>query len=148
MPKLDQKQQQQVASAPESGTYGPMPEGIYTVQLKNVAVTSPNGGGDPYWATEWVVQAAVDGDTAYKGRRLFENISTGEKSAWKMRQFFDAMGYTYDSDTDEMIGEVCQAVVVQRPIEQGKRQGQVGNEIDRWLPIPEDGWQTDAGTGF
>lgn len=148
MPKLDAGQQQQVQSAPESGTYGPMPEGIYTIQLKAVKATRPDGGGEAYWATEWTVEADAAGDVAFKGRRLFENISTGEKSAWKMRQFFDAMGYTYDSDTDEMIGDHCQAVVVQREIERGKRQGQTGNEIDRWLPLPDDGaWESQAGTG-
>jgi len=142
VPKLNAAIQQQVANAPESGAFGPAPEGIYTVKLRQVEV---RGDDNPYWSTEWEIVADAAGDQTYAKRRLFENISLGEKSAWKMRQFFDAMGYTYDSDTDEMIGDVCQAVVVQREIEQGKRKGQIGNEIERWMPLPEDGMQVQGG---
>lgn len=49
--------------------------------------------------------------------------------AGRLKGFFEAFGFTLDSDTEEMYGEKCAIQVIQEPIGQGPRQGEMRNSI-------------------
>lgn len=137
MPKLDSKTAKAVAEQ-ESTTFEALPEGVYTVQLKEVEVRDTKAGDSQYWVWKLEVQ-----DEGYAGRLLWLNTSLKETAQWKLKEVFDAFGYTTDSDTDEMIGDRIKVAVSQRLIEQGSRKGSMGNNIDRCLPADADGDEDD-----
>lgn len=134
MPKLPKARAEAVSNS-ESSSFEPLPESIYTVKLNNVTVKEGDKG--PYWSWELEV---VEGE--FKTRRQWVNTSLSEAADWKLKEVFDAFGYTADSDTDEMVGERCKIAVTQRVIEKGARAGETGNNVDRCIPISDD--DTDA----
>lgn len=136
MPKLGAKEQQQAADAPEGGGGGPMPEGPVLVQLIEVKVKDEK---DRNGFDLWNVEVHVVEPEQYKGRKLFDQISMGETSAWKVRSFFDGFGYTLDTDTAEMIREDAKAVVytVHEIAQGGKYKGKPMNKIERYADDEE-----------
>ena len=50
--------------------------------------------------------------------------------------WFDAHGFTVDSDTEEMIGSYAMITVVQETIQRGSRAGQVGNRVTFVEEVP------------
>lgn len=62
----------------------------------------------------------------------FVRISNGQ-----VKSFFENMGYSADSDTDEMIGEPALLDVAIRTIQSGSRQGEQVNDVRGIKPIPE-----------
>ena len=57
-----------------------------------------------------------------------------------LKAFFDAMGYTEDTDTDEMVDDGAKALITisQRTAKQGARKGDRFNFVGGLEPIPED----------
>lgn len=76
----------------------------------------------------------------FRGRRLWTRLSWSPKAAWKIREFWDAVGYDYDSDFDEAVEQREQAIleVEQAIIPYGKRKGEVGNNVLRVLEATAD----------
>lgn len=128
MPKLDKKTAAAVAEQ-ESQSFEPIPDGIYTAKLLSVEARESRAG-NPMWTWELEID---EGD--HKGRRQWVNTSLSENAQWKMKEVFDAFGYTTDSDTDEMVGDRIKIAVSTRVIESGSRAGQKGNNVDRCLPL-------------
>jgi hypothetical protein len=144
MPKLSKAKQKTVAKAESTG-FQPLPEGKYIGALKAV-VTEKNGeplSGDagPYWQWEFDHITDLQEEDTFPGRQ-FVITSLSDESDWKMKEVFDAFGYALDSDTDEMVGEKVILVVSQRVIEKGKRKGEMGNNVDRVMPL-ESGGEAD-----
>lgn len=52
-------------------------------------------------------------------------VSLSPAAAWRMRMVFDAAGYTYDSELEELIGEGVILEIEQAPQEQGQRKGEM-----------------------
>lgn len=133
MPKLPKKKAQSVAQQ-EGSDFEALPEGTYVGQLVSVKVSDkPGPSGAHYWTWEFDVVEPEE----HKNRKLFVNTSLSDEAEWKMKEMFDAFGYSTDSDTDEMVGEQIKLAVSQRVIEQGSRKGQIGNNVDRCMPMGE-----------
>lgn len=135
MPKLPKKTQEAAEEAEGSGGFAPLPEDKYLCVLDEVQ-TDGSGPKGPYWTWVWKVHPD---NGSHDGRMLWDVISLSESAAWKVKQVFDALGFSLDSDTDEMIGELALLAVSQRVIEKGKRQGEIGNQVDLYLPADGGG---------
>lgn len=148
MPKLSKAKQKSVGKA-ESGGFQALPDGMYVGTLK--AVVTERGGkplegaAGPYWQWEFDKIRSLDDETETFPGRQFVITSLSDESDWKMKEVFEAFGYSLDSDTDEMIGEDVILVVSQRVIEKGKRKGQKGNNVDQVLNLAE--YLEEAGDG-
>lgn len=139
MPKLPKNKAKSVAEN-EGSSFKPLEEGIYIGTLKDVSVEE--GKSDPYWGFEFEGITGFSGDDVELGKtypgRQWVNVSLGETSEWKMKEVFDAFGYATDSDTDEMVGERVKLLVSQRIAEQGKRKGELVNNVDRVTAFSEE----------
>lgn len=58
-------------------------------------------------------------------------------AAGQMKAFFENMGFTPDSDTDEMIGEPAMLDIGIRTIQSGARMGEKVNDVRGVSPIPD-----------
>lgn len=133
MAKLDKKTAKKVDEQ-ESSSFDALPAGPYVCKLANVKVSpEPGPSGAHYWTWEFTVAV---GD--FKNRKLWVNTSLSEKALFKMKEVFDAFGYTTDSDTDEMVGEVVKLIVSQRIQEKGSRKGELTNDVERVLAYDGD----------
>jgi hypothetical protein len=135
MPKLNKKQQQTVDKA-EGGTFEPLPAGRYVATLQKVEV-KPGNVADQW---SWEFGNIVDTEGQKRPGRQWVNTSLSEKAAWKMKEVFEALGYSLDSDTDEMIGEKAVLHLKVEIAERGARQGEKVNRVDRVAPYDEDEW--------
>lgn len=132
MPKLNPKQQK-VVDAAESGGFL-KPTGRYLGTL--VKVEEKPGRVAPQWS--WRFESLVLEDQGPTGGALFVNTSLSDKAAWKMKEVFEALGYSSDSDTDEMIGEKAVLIVIQEKQTEGQNAGQMVNRVTKVEPYLED----------
>lgn len=148
MPKLP-KNIQDAAENAEDRDFTAIPAGLYRLRVKEVDVSKKTASGDPKWVFVFEVLAGPNDltDEKYKGRQLWEHCALTENAAWKLKQIFAALGFTLDSDADELVGEVCQAVVSQGEITAGTRKGQMGNNQDQYLEDTGDGELVGAAAG-
>jgi hypothetical protein len=159
MPKLASKEVKKVndAEVPESG-FTAWPNGKYIATLAEVE-TRFSQAGNEMWNVVFEDCTDLDGEEMpgkqftnlvlpgddkkipedYKMSPSAEKRKLSREEAWKSRneflrgkikEFFLAFGYSPDSDTDEMIGERCVIKVSQTTIQQGKRKGETGNQVD------------------
>lgn len=160
MPKLDSKTAAAVESseAVHGGDFEPLLPGRYLARLSNVEVRDQkNKHGALQWNAEFEEIHSLETGERQIGRQWlnltlpssakppasyangpekwekYQNLLRGRLAA-----FFEAFGYTSDSDTDEMLGEWAVIKVSQRTIETGPKQGQITNQVDDVLPVPED----------
>lgn len=139
MPKLPAASQAAAATAKawEPGTREAWPDGrylVYAADLEQKTPTGPDSSGVPYWNVSF---KSPDKYEQPRGR-VFEKISTGESSAGKQRAFFEAFGYTVDSDTSEFVGkadELCWVYVGSKP--HYKDPNKTENEVLGWSPVLE-----------
>jgi hypothetical protein len=128
----------EAADAAESSSYEALPPGPYICSLRGV-VTDREGKAGPYWV--WEFEVAEGEENA--GRRFWMNTSLSEKAVWKLKEVFDAFGYTTDSDTDELVGEKVKLIVSTEVQSQGANAGSLRNNVERVLAYDGD---DDAGT--
>ncbi len=130
MPKLNQKQAKAVSDA--EGSFEPIEDGVYHVRLREVeAVTAKSG--NPMWRVEFEVV-----EEPYVNRRLWTNLVQVDAALFKTNEFFAAFGASPGTDTDELCGQICRAVVSQRTIQEGARKGEVSNQIERLSPADDE----------
>jgi hypothetical protein len=170
MPKLAAKVKKKVEKAKAvSGEFEPMKPGKYIATLNEVEAKKSNAG-NAMWAVTFSDIESLDGE-AQPGR-LFTNLmmpidempedykpKSSKKSpeeAWetyqdlvngRIKSFFEAFGFTVDSDTDEMIGEKCVVQVGVRTINSGVKKGQQGNEVNAILPLDSVDYEGGGGDG-
>lgn len=151
MPKLAARDRKIVETAEPSG-FQPLPPGKYIATLSKVeAKTSSNG--NPTWSAEFTDIHDLDGNR--KPGRLWLNLNLpvekmpdnytprnsakSREESWeifqnisasRLKEFFEAFGYTVDSDTDEMIGERAVLIVGIGTIQRGPRTGQETNQVN------------------
>lgn len=158
MPKLAAKVRKQVEKAEAvSGGFEPLTPGKYVAELSDVEARTSNAGA-PMWVAEFTEIHDLDGERQ-PGRQWYNLMlpqdkmpedyqpKSGKKSpeeAWeayqnlskgRLKAFFEAFGYTVDSDTDEMIGERCVIQVGVRTIQSGARAGEQTNQVNGVFPL-------------
>lgn len=76
----------------------------------------------------------------HQGRKVWDRLSYSERAAWKMRSFFDAADYEYDSDVDEIQEDEAEFVIYlnQEIQRQGKGKGQLRNTVGEYLPADDE----------
>lgn len=148
MPKLNAKLKKKVEKAePVTGEFEPLKPGKYIATLSEVEAKN-SAAGNPMWVAEFTDVEDLDGDRV-PGRQWYnlnlptsdtppEGYAKGEEK-WvqyqrmcegRLKSFFEAFGYTVDSDTDEMIGDQCVLIVGVRTIQTGERAGQRTNSVN------------------
>lgn len=150
MPKLTSEKASKVEAA-EDG-FKPVPEGIYILQLTEDVDVREGGKGTYWrWAFEVPVSHKVDGEDVeqeHAGRKFWTNTSLSEAAYFKLKEAFKAFGVPTDTDTKELVGRRVKAAIVIKTIQSGSRKGELGNEIDRLLPLDHaDATPTDATPG-
>lgn len=153
MPKLAAKDRKKVdAAEASSGGFEPIKPGKYRATLSGVeSKTSSNG--NPMWTAEFTDITALDG-TKQPGRQWMnmmlptsdtppDNYTKGAEKwaqyqalcAGRIKAFYEAFGYTVDSDTDEMVGEDAIIQIGIRTIQNGARAGEKTNEVNGIFPL-------------
>ena len=165
MPKLAAKDRKKVekAEALGDGDFPLIPPGKYIAELTGVEART-SAAGNPMWVAEFSEITGPDGET-FPGRQWYNlNLPTTptppdgyvpkgrEKDpvkAWESYQnmcsgrikgFFEAFGYSADSDTDEMIGERCVITIGERVINQGPKAGQKANQVNGVAALDSVPW--------
>lgn len=163
MPKLSQNLVQNVASAETMGEFELLKPGKYLSRLYDVEVKEhPNYPNNVVvWNASFNRVHSLDGTSA-PGRQFYRmnvilndhmppTYPRGEEkwaqfvriSNGQLKSFFENMGFSVDSDTDEMIGEPALLDVAIRTIQSGARQGEQVNEVRGVRPLPSDIDPTD-----
>lgn len=143
MPKLPDSVAKATA---EAETGNSMEEGLYEVVLTAV-VAEKNGvalvgkeSGEPYWTWELTfpddANLTDEGKARYAKRKLWRNISLGEKSAGMRKEAFDAFGVSTDTDTDELVERAARCLVQVKNVADTYNGGTgVKAEIRRMIPL-------------
>ena len=148
MPKLAKK----IATKTEkstavSGGFEPYPPGKYIATLAKVE-SKLSSAGNPVWNAEFEDLHNLDGDKM-PGRQWYNlNLPTSDTmpegyekgpEKWaqyqglchgRLKAFFEAFGYTADSDTDEFVGDKCVLQIGIGTISKGPRTGERTNQVN------------------
>lgn len=164
MPKLSSKDRKKVANAESvSGEFEAWPAGKYIAELSEVEVRKSQRTGDPMWNVEFVNIYNLDGEKMpgrqwytlmlpidkmpanYKEDAGLTDAQREEKweqyqslTAGRLSAFFDAFGYTEDTDTDEMLGEKCLLTIGVETAQGGKKAGQKVNRVNGISKLTDD----------
>lgn len=119
--------------------YDAMPQGHYLVKVIENDEEEPGPSSKTGESMLALVLEVVQ-PREFDGRRLWDRLSYSEKAAWKMRSFFDAADYDYDSDVDEIQDDETEFVVYVKTVvqKQGKGKGNLKNEVDEYLPADDE----------
>lgn len=128
MPRLSNETAAKVEDA-EDG-FKPLDPGIYVVQLME-DVEIKEGKKGIYW--KWTLEIPEGLENA--GRRLWTNTSLSEAAFFKLKEMFSAFGVPTSTDTEELVGKKIRVQVKQVTINGGARAGELGNEIEKCLPL-------------
>ncbi|ALY10768.1 hypothetical protein SEA_SUPPI_44 [Arthrobacter phage Suppi] len=156
MPKLPKNVAKSVEAAEAvSGDFALLDPGFYYAQLAEVEVQEGN------YAPQWnaTLENLHKKETLEKAsgkqwhrmnvvteEKAPANYTNGDKkwaafhsmSQGQLKAFFEAFGYTPDSDTDEMIGEWVVIKVGIETIQGGARKGEKTNRVKALSPVPDD----------
>lgn len=153
MPKLNAKLKKKVEKAEAvTGEFEPLKAGKYIGTLSEVEAKN-SAAGNPMWVAEFTDLENLDGDTQ-PGRQWYNlNLPTSDtppdyyekgEEKWvqyqrmcegRLKAFFEAFGYTVDTDTDEMVGEQCVLIIGVRTIKTGERAGERTNSVNGVAPL-------------
>lgn len=171
MPRLAKNAVRQVAAAEAvSGGFELLRPGKYRARLFSVEARE-SSTGKPGWNVQFNKLQSLDGEETYPGRQFMwmtlpgtpepkdekseehKKWETTERlSAGRLKAFFQAFGYTEDSDTDEMLGERCVLRISIDTIQAGARKGEQQNSVREVLPMNDDDLEdleeTDDETAF
>lgn len=156
MPKLNTAAQEAVNTAEAFSGYSLIEPGRYLATLAKVEVKDGNHGG-MQWSAEFNEISSLDGTR--QGGRQWLNLNlpisgaapasylNGQEkwekfqavSAARLKAFFEAFGYTTDSDTDEMVGEQAIIEIEVRTIQNGPRRGEQVNGVKAVFPAGNAG---------
>lgn len=148
MPKLDAQMAKAVAETEVTtggGEYSLIEPGRYFATVSNIEAREGRYG--PQWSVEFNEITSAD-NNRQPGRQWYNlnipvdghmspNYQNGEDK-WekfqavnrsRLNQFFAALGYTTDSDTDEMVGERAVIEIEIRTIQNGPRTGERVNSV-------------------
>lgn len=120
----------------EPTAFEALPEGIYLGTL--IDVESKEGPAGEYWSWKFGELLGVEDEKKYPGHQ-WVNTSLSEAADWKMKEVFDGFGVPANTDTDELLSKQVWLVVSQRTIEKGSRMGEIGNNVERVMPVGGEG---------
>lgn len=105
-----------------------LPEDMYLAEVIKNKEYEPSGGKE--FGGIYIIWKIVQ-PREHAGVEKLLTLSWSPKAAWKIREFWDALGYDYDSDFDEPVEENERAIleIDQSIIPYGKRKGQISNNI-------------------
>jgi hypothetical protein len=130
MAKLSAKAAKEVDKAESS--FDPIEDGVYHVRLRDLQVKESKAG-NPMWALEFEIV-----EEPYVNRRLWTNLTQVEAALFKTNEFFAAYDVPSTTDTDELLGQICKAVVASETQQEGAGKGQIHNTISRLAKADED----------
>lgn len=153
MPKLAAKDRKKVQKAEAvGGGFEPLKPGKYVAELSNVEAKN-SAAGNPMWVAEFTEIHNLDGEKQ-PGRQWYnlnlpttneppEGYTKGAEKweqyqnlcAGRIKAFFEAFGFTVDSDTDELIGERVVLQIGVRTIQNGDRAGEQTNSVNGVQPL-------------
>lgn len=158
MPKLAKKHQKAAAAADiPGGGFTLLEPGKYIARLSKVEAKTSQAG-NPVWNAEFDEITGLDGES-YPGRQWLnlnlpidtmpdtyrpdDDEATRVKkwdsyqalSAGRLHGFFEAFGFTVDSDTDEMIGEKALLTIGIGTIQRGPKAGDETNQVNHIEPL-------------
>lgn len=156
MPKLNKKMAKAAEAAEVStGDFPLLDPGYYYAQLNEVEVL--DGNYAPRWNVSFYNLHKAETGEEVTGRQWYNinvpaegpapaNYTNGDKkwaafqsmSLSQLHGFFDAFGYSTDSDTDEMIGEWVKLKVGIETISSGNRKGEKTNRVKALVPVEDD----------
>lgn len=171
MAKLAAKTRKRVAKADAvtGGDFEPLTPGKYIATLSEVEAKNSQAGA-PMWVAEFEDITDLDGDRQ-PGRQWYnlmlpqdvmpedykpKRSKKSPQEAWddyqrlcegRLKAFFEAFGYTVDSDTDEMIGDRVVLQIGVRTIANGARAGEKTNSVNAILPLDSVDFEDEAGEG-
>lgn len=170
MPKLAKKIASKVDKAEATtGEFQPLSPGKYVATLTEVEAKN-SAAGAPMWVAEF--EDITDSDGEVQPGRQWYNImlpidkmpedykpkrsKKSPEEAWaqyqdlthgRLKAFFEAFGFTPDSDTDEFIGEQAVLQIGIRTIQNGARAGEKTNSVNAVLPYDEAEWEGAGSAG-
>jgi hypothetical protein len=110
--------------------FEPLPEGYYLATVESIKLSDNVG---PSGFHQWIVVWRIKAPKAFAKRTQWDRRSLSPKASFKMRELYDGLGFEYDSDSDELIGESAILEISQAEITSGKRKGEMGNDVERVL---------------
>lgn len=136
--KLDEEYQTAMDEANDGfdgdGEFEPFPDGYYLARVESIKM-SDRAGESGY--KQWVVVWRILQPRKFAKRTQWYRISLSPKAAFKMREFFEALGFAFDSDSKELIGETAILELFQEEIGSGKRAGEMGNSVEKVHPADD-----------
>lgn len=165
MPKLAAKDRKKVEKAEAvTGEFPVWPAGKYIAELTEVEAKA-SAAGNPMWVAEFQNFTNSEGEVM-PGRQWYNlNLPTSDtppdgyekgEEKWlqyqglcsgRIKAFFEAFGYTVDSDTDEMIGDRVVVQIGIRTIQKGEKAGQQTNTINAVHPLDSVDFDGAEGEG-
>lgn len=163
MPKLSAAVAKAVDSAEAvhggGGDFEPHPDGKYLARLADVSVRDEtNKHGAAQWSAEFQNLVSLDTQESAAGRQWLELTmplpknkvpASYDKDAdkWakyqdmvqgRLKAFFEAFGYTVDSDTDELLNEYAIITLTTYTVQTGPNEGKRRNRVADIEAVPED----------
>lgn len=172
--KKMQKQVKEAEAASTEG-YEPLPAGWYIATLSEVEEKIAESTGADMWGVVMEDLEDLEGNEQ-PGKQFTNLVLPGDdddmpedykgpakglrkgqtlEEAWanrnaflsgKIKQFFEAFGYSADSDTEEILGERCAIKLSIVTIGAGKRKGERGNQIEAFDSIENHSYEGSGGT--
>lgn len=156
MPKIAANIVQQVEESEATAGFELVDPGQYLGRLAKVDAREKDGKVS--WSAEFDEIHTLDGEKVPGRQWLNLNMPIGaigdpapswyqkDQKAWntyqrmsngQLKAFFEAFGYTADSDTDEMLGEWAVLVIGIATIQAGARQGEKTNRVNGIKPVDD-----------
>ena len=117
----------QEAMGEERPAFEALDDGYYLAEVESIKLSDKPG---PSGYHSWVIVWRILAPRASAKLTVWDRRSLSPKASFKMRDLYDALGYEYDSDSDELIGEKAVLEIIQEEIEKGPRKGEMGNSVE------------------
>ena len=115
-------------------TFEPLEDGVYVLSFEE-DVEVKVGPKGPYWSWKFVARQEDNPSMTRTKVTLFHNTSLSKAAAFKLKETFVAFGVSANTDTEDLVGQKVRGHVSQQVIEQGKRKGEIGNQLEELLPL-------------
>jgi hypothetical protein len=120
----------------------PVPKGLYRCKINDVTEGESKSSGKPMLTVEYEITQKGD----WKGRRLWDYIVLEDSSAWKLRQFVEALGLKAKGtlDTSAALGERLLVRVKHETDDRDPDNVVVRSRVGNVTAIPEDTEEEEA----
>lgn len=129
-----------VEAAPDYDT--PVPRGVYRCKIAAITHGPSKSSGRPMLTVEYEVVEKGD----WKGRKLWDYIVLDDSSAWKLKQFTDALGLKGKGqlDTDDAEGEIVLVRVKHETDDRDPEDVVVRARVGHVSALPDDAEEEEA----